>query len=114
MVPSPVLLADAPGETAQVELRERNPFASRSTSTEYATLATLGHAECSAEGDCPRVAGSQLRDPRRAMQLVVGGQVSSSTYPMEPLAKEQSMATPSETQFGVDERQSAPTRQHSV
>ena len=33
MVPTPVLLADAPGDAAQAELRANNPFASRSTSS---------------------------------------------------------------------------------
>ena len=64
IVLTPVLLADAPGETAQAELREHNGFASRS-STSSATLHTKGRAECSAEGDSPRVAGSLHRDPRR-------------------------------------------------
>ena len=44
MVPTPVLLADAPGETAQAELRERNPFASRSTSTSSWTRDPEGEA----------------------------------------------------------------------
>ena len=65
MVPTPVLLAEAPGETAQAELREHNPFASRSTSTSCATLPTQGQAVCAAERDSPRVAGGLLRNPRR-------------------------------------------------
>ena len=113
MVPTPVLLADAPGETAQAELREHNPFASRS-STSTATLPTEGQAECSAEGDSPRVAGSLLRDSRMAKQTVVGWQVSFSTDPMEAPAKEQSMATPGPVQVGVAEHQAAPTRDDSV
>ena len=113
MVPTQVLLADDPGETAQAELRKNNPFASRS-STSTATLPTRGQAECSAEGDFPRVAGSLLRDTRRAGRFVVGGQVSSSTEPVEAPAKEQAMATPCPSQVGVDEQQAAPTRQHSV
>ena len=108
-----MLLADAPGESAQAELRKNNPFASRS-STSTATLPTLGQAECSAEGDSPRVAGSLLWDPRRARQPVIGGLVSSSTDPVEAPAKEQSMATPGPVQVGVDEQQAVPTRQHSV
>ena len=114
MVPTPVLLADAPGETAQAELRENNPFASRSTSTSSATLPTQGPAGCSVEGDSPRVACSLLRDPRRAKQMVVGGQVSSSSDPLEAPAKAQSMATPTEVQVGVAESHSVPTRLHSV
>ena len=113
MVPTQVLLADAPGETAQAELREHNPFASRS-STSSATLPTQGQAECSAEGDSPRVASSLLRDPRRAKQPGVGGQVSSSTDPVEGPAKEQPMATPGPVRVGVDEQLAAPTRDHSV
>ena len=113
IVPPQVLLADAPGEIAQAELRKNNPFASRS-STSSANLPTQGQAECSAEGDSPRVAGSLLRDPRRAKQPVVGGQVSSSTDPVEAPPNAQSMATPGPIQVGVDEQQSAPTRDHSV
>ena len=113
MVPTQVLLADAPGETALAELRKNNPFASRS-STSTATLPTLGQAECSAEGDSPRVAGTLLRDPRKAKQSVVVGQFSSSTDPLEAPAKEQAMATPGPAQVGVDEQQAAPTRKHSV
>ena len=113
MVPTPVLLADAPGETAQAELREHNPFASRS-STSSATLPTQGQAECSGERDSSRVAGSLVRDPRRAKQMVVSGHVSSSTDPVEAPAKEQSMATPGPVRIGVDEHQAAPTRDHSL
>ena len=108
-----VLLADAPGETAQAELRKNNPFASRS-SISTATLPTLGQADCSAEGDSPRVASSLLRDPWMAKQPVFGGQVSSSTDPVEAPAKEQPMATPGPIEVGVDEQQAAPTSQHSV
>ena len=114
MVATPVLLADAPGDTAQAELREPNPFAWRSTVTSTPTLPTQGQAGCSGEGEFPRAAGSFLKDQRRARKVVVEGQVSSSTDPVEAPAKEQSMATPAEAQVGVDERQSAPTRQHSV
>ena len=113
MVPTQVLLADAQGEIAQAELRKNNPFASRS-STSSATLPTLVQAECSAEGDSPWVAGSLLRDPRRAKQPVIGGQVSSSTDPVEAPAIEQSMATPGTVRIGVDEQLAAPTRDHSV
>ena len=113
MVRTAVLLADAPGETAQAELREHNPFASRS-STSSATLTTQGQAECSAEGDSPRVAGTLLRDPRRAKQTVVGRQVCSSTDPVEAPAKEQSMATPGPVQAGLPEHPAAPTGAHSV
>ena len=114
MVPTPVLLADAPGDTAQAELREPNPFASRSTVTSTATLPTQGQAGCSGEWKLPLAARSIVKDPRRARKVVVEGQVSSSTDPVEAPAKEQSMATPDEAQVAVDERQSAPTRQHSV
>ena len=40
MVPTPVLRADAPGDAAQAELRENNPFASRSTASSTAPLVT--------------------------------------------------------------------------
>ena len=113
MVPTQVLLAAAPGETAQAELRKNNPFASRS-STSTATMPTLGQAECFAEGDSPRVASSLLRDPRMMKQPVFGGQVSSSTDPVEAPAKEQAMATPGPAKVGVDEQQAATTRQHFV
>ena len=66
MVPTPVQLADAPGDAAQAQLREQNPFASRNTVTLTSTLPTQGQAECIAEGNSPRVAGSLLRDQRRA------------------------------------------------
>ena len=112
MGPTPVLLADAPGETAQAELREHNPFALRS-STSSSTLPTQAQAECSVERDSSRVAGSLLRDPRKAKQLVVGGLVSSSTDPMEAPAKLQSTATPGVVRIGVDEQLAAPTRDHS-
>ena len=114
MVPTPVLLAETPGDTAQAELHEHNPVASRSTITSTATLPTQGQAGCSGEGELPRAAGSFLKDQQRARKVVVECQVSSSTDPVEAPAKEQSMATPDEAQVGVDERQSAPTRQHSV
>ena len=60
------------------------------------------------------MAGNRLRDPRRSKQLVCGGQVSSSTDPVEAPAKEQSMATPGPVQVGVDEQEATPTGQHSV
>ena len=113
MVPTKVLLADPPGETVQTELSEHNPFASRS-STSSVTVPTQGQAECSAEGDSPRVAGSLLRHPRRAKQIVFSGQLSSSTDPVEALSKEQSTATPVNVQVGVHVHQSAPMREHSV
>ena len=114
MVPIPVLLADAHADTAGAELREHNPFASRSTVTSTATLPTQGQPGCSGEGELPRAAGSLLKDPRWARQVVTGGQVSSSTDPVEAPAKEPSMATPGVVQVGDDDRQSAPTRQQSV
>ena len=77
MVHMPVLLADAPGVTAQAELREHNPFASRCTVTSPATLPTQGHAGCSGEGEIRPAAGSFLKDPRRARRVVTEVQVSS-------------------------------------
>ena len=112
--PTTVLLADAPGETAQAEVRKHNLFASRSNSPSSATLPTLGQAGSSAQGDSPRVAGSLLRDPRRAKQVFVGAQLSSITDPAESPMKETSKATPSGVQVGVGERESVPTRQDSV
>ena len=114
MVPTPALLPDAPGDTAQAELREHKPFALRGLVPSTATLPTQGQAGCTAEGGSPRAAGSLLKDPRRARKLVVEWQVSSSTDQVEAPAKAQSMATPSRVQVGEDDRQSAPTRQHSV
>ena len=46
--------------------------------------------------------------------MVVGGQVSSSTDPVEAPAKVQSMATPGVVRVGIDEDQSPPTPDHSV
>ena len=114
MVRTPVLLADAPGETAQAELREHNPFASRSIVTSSATLPTQGQARCSGEGQLPRAAGSLLKDPRSARKVVVEGQVSSTTDPAGSPRKETSKATLTGVQVGEDERQSVPSRQHSV
>ena len=114
MVPTSLLLADAPGDAAQAELRAHNSFALRSTIALTATLPTQGQAWCSAEGDSTRVAGSLLRDPRRAKQVVVELQVSSSTDPVVAPAKEHPLATPSGVQVGEDDRKSVPTRQHSV
>ena len=94
MDPTPVLLPDAPGETAQAELRDNNPFASSSTVTSTATVPTQGRAGCNAEGEPSRAAGNLLKDPRRTRQVVVEGQVSSSTDTVESPAKGQSMATP--------------------
>ena len=111
MVLTPVLRADAPWDTAQTELRDHNHVALRSTSPSSATVATQGQLECSAEGDSPQVTGSLIRDPTRAKQVVVGGQVRSSIDPMEAPAKEQPMATPNAAQVGVDESESVPTRQ---
>ena len=71
MGPTTLLLADATGEAAQIELREQNPFALRSTATSTATLPPQGQAALSAEGDSPLVADRLLRDRRRAKQVVV-------------------------------------------
>ena len=111
MVATPVLLADAPGDAAQADLRANNPFASRNTSS-TAPLATTEQVGSIAGGDSPWASGSLLKDPRRARQ-VVEGQVSSTTEPAESPMKETSQAIVEHVQ-DVDERQSAPTRQHSV
>ena len=108
VVPTPVLLADVPGDAAQAELRANNPFASRSTTSSTAPLAMPEQVGSIAGGDSPWASGSLLKDPRRAKQTV-GGQVSSTTEPAESPMKETSQATVQD----VDERQSAPTR-HSV
>ena len=78
-MPTPELLAEAPGETSLAEVLELIPFASRSTPTSSAIQPTQGQPECSAEGDSLMVAGSLLPDPRMASQVVVGLQVISST-----------------------------------
>ena len=114
MVPTPVPLADAPGETAQAELRKHHPFASRSTGTSTATLRSQGQAGCSGEGKFSRAAGTLVQDQRRARKVVVEGEVSSSTGQVEAPAKEQSMATPGPVQVGVAEHPAAPTRDHSL
>ena len=112
MVPTPVLLADVPGDAAQANLRANNPFASRSSTSSTVLLAMPEHAGSIAGGDSPWALGSLLKDPRRAKQ-VAEGQVSSTTEPAESPMKETSQATVEHLQ-DVDERQSAPTRQHSV
>ena len=82
MVPTPLLLADAPGDAAQAELRAKNPFASRSTTSSTAILAMPEQIGSIAGGDSPWAKGCLLKDPRRAKQ-VVEGQVSSTTEPAE-------------------------------
>ena len=62
----------------------------------------------------PRVAGSLLRDPRRARPVMVEGQLSSSTDPAESPMKEASKATPECVQIGDDDRQFVATRHDSV
>ena len=114
MVHTPVLFGDAPGDTAKVELREHNPFALRSTVTSTATLPAQWQAGCSGEGELPRAAGSLLNDSRRARKVVLEGRVSAKTEPAESPMNEQSEAMPMGVQVGVDERQSVPSRQHSV
>ena len=112
MVPTPVLLADVPGDATQANLRANNPFASRSTTSSTALLAMPEQAGSIAGGDSPWALGGLLKVPRRAKQ-VVEGQVSSTTEPPQSPMKETSQATVEQLQ-DVDERQSAPTRQHSV
>ena len=75
MLPTPVLFAEAHGDTPQVELREHNPFASRST----VTLPAQGEAGCDAEWDPLRASGSLLKDPRRVCTDVLEWQVSLRT-----------------------------------
>ena len=114
MVPTPVILHDATGDTAQAELREANPFASRRTVTSTATLPKQGQAGCSGKGELPRAAGSLIRDSRRARKVVLEGQVSAKTEPAESPMNAQSEAMPMGVQVGEDDRQSVPRRQHSV
>ena len=114
MVPTPVRFADAPGDAAHAELWAHNPFAMRSSVTSTATLPTHGQAGCIAEGDSPPAAGSLLKDSRRAREVVWEWQVSAKTEPAESPMNEQSEAMLIGVQVGVDERQSVPTRQHSV
>ena len=61
MLATPVLFALAPGDTARVELRQHNPFASRNIITSAAILPTQGQADCDAEVDSPRATGSLLK-----------------------------------------------------
>ena len=104
MVPTPLLLADAPGDTPQAELREHNRFGSRSAVTSTTTLPRLGQAGSSGEGEPPRGAGSRLRDPGRARKVAVEEKVSSSTDTVEAPAKEQPMATLSGVQVREEDR----------
>ena len=113
MVPTPVLLAHAPGDAAQAELRANNPFGLRSTGNSTSTLPSQGQTEGTAEGDSLWVGCSLLRVPRRA-RPVMEGHVSSTTEPAESPMKGTSKATPEEVQVGDDDRQSVPTRQHSA
>ena len=93
MVPTPVVLAETPEDTAQLELPKDNPFASRSMVTSATTLPTKWQAGCDAEGDPPRASGNLLKDPRRALKVVVEHQLGSSTDPQESPMKEPSTAT---------------------
>ena len=112
MVPTPVLLPDAPGDGAHAELRANNPFAWGSTVTSTHPCQQKGKL-CTAEAGSSLAAGNLLRDQRRARKVVVEERLSSSTEPVEAAAKGESVATPS-AQVGEDDRHSAPTRQHSV
>ena len=60
------------------------------------------------------MAGRLLRDQRMAKKVVVEGQVSSSTDPAGSPMKETSMARRSDVRVCDDDRQSVPTRPHSV
>ena len=100
MLSTPVLSGEAPLANAQVELREHNPFASRSTITSTATLTTQGQAECDVDGDPPPASGSLLKGPRSARTGVVLEQINSLTDPQESPMKEQSKATLGRTQVG--------------
>ena len=91
MVPAPVLFAEAPGDTAQVELRDSNLFASRGTLTDAVATQSQGHAHCSGGGDVPRATGSLLKDPRKVRKSVVEGHVSSPTDPLQSPVKQQLM-----------------------
>ena len=53
MVPTPVLLSDAPVDAVQAELRAHNTFASRSTVSSTASLPSHGQADGTAEGIPP-------------------------------------------------------------
>ena len=114
MVPSQLLLADAAVDTAQAELLEHNHFALRSTVTSTATLPKQGQAGCSGELVLPRAAGSLLKDPRMARHVAGDELVSSLTDTVEAPAQEPSMTTPGVVLVGDDDRQSAPSGQHSV
>ena len=106
MLPTPLLFAEAVGAIAHVDIREHNPFASRSTATSPINLPTLGQAGCDTEGDPPRATGSLLRDPRKVPKSVVAGQVSSSTEPPGWATKKKSMATQRDASAG--QRSSSP------
>ena len=100
MVPTPVLFAETPCDNAQVEQRDHNLFASRSSLTPAAATQSQGQAERSAGGDIHRATGILLKDPCKVRKAVVEGQVNSSTDPVESPNKEQPMATPSNAEVG--------------
>ena len=74
-----MLLAETRGDTAEVELREHNPFAPRNMVTSTATLPIEGVP-------LPSAAGSLLTDPRRARK-VLEELVSSTTDTVQAQAK---------------------------
>ena len=94
MLPTPVLLAAFPGEPAQVELREHNRFALRSSVTSSPTLATQWHAGCNPKGTTSGIAETNP-GPGNARWIVVEAQLSSPIDPPESPMKDPSMAKPS-------------------
>ena len=101
MVPTPVMLAETPGNIAQSDLSEHNPFASRSMVTSNATLPKQGQAVYRAGADPTRAADTLLRDPRRVRQGVLEALVCSKTDPAQSPRKEPSMTTLQRTEVGV-------------
>ena len=69
-VHTPLLLPDAPGDTNQAQLREHNPFDSRSAVTSTTTMPIQVHPGCSGQGELPRAASSLLKEARRARNCV--------------------------------------------
>ena len=86
ILPTPLLFAAARGDTPLVGLRDRNPFASRSTITLAASLPT--------QGDIPRPTGSLIKEPGKVRNDLLDAQVSSLTDPAESAVKEQALGTP--------------------
>ena len=98
MVPTPLLLAETPGDTPQVELREHNPFASHSTVHRHP--ANTRAIWVQRRMGTPSGNGEPTQGPGKSSQGVGEGQVRSSTDQVDSPVKEQPMASPSEVEAG--------------